>query len=262
MFPLLPFPDTTEFALFALVMGRVGGIFAAIPLFGGKSVPLRIKAVLVFVMTLVFFPIVRAGLPPVPADTVSLYLLVLKEALVGVTIGLLSQVIFSAVEFFGQIVGMQMGFTVSSLFDPAMGTQVSVMSMLQNMLATLLFMSLGMHHLFIRAIVESYHVLPLGGWHMSTGLYTFVVAATGQVFILAIKLGAPVMASLLAATMALGVMARTFPQMNIFMMSFPLNIGLGFLVLGATLLSFFHTLGGMFATLEGQISTLFKLMGN
>lgn len=262
MFPLLPFPDTTEFALFALVMGRIGGIFSAIPLFGGKSVPMRIKVVLVFVMALVFFPIIRARLPQIPLDTVSLALLVLKEALVGISLGLLSQVIFAAVEFFGQIVGMQMGFTMSSLFDPTMGTQVSVMSMLQNLLAMLLFMSLGMHHLFIRAIVDSYNVVPLGAWHMSTGLYTFLVTATGGVFVLAIKLAAPVMASLLAATMALGVMARTFPQMNIFMMSFPLNIGLGFLVLGVTLLAFFHTLGNAFTGLDRQISTLFRLMGS
>ena len=259
---MLPFPDTTEIALFALVMGRIGGILSAIPMFGGKTVPMKIKVVLVFAMTLVFFPLVRAGLPQIPMDTVSLALLVIKEALVGITLGLLAQVIFSAVEFFGQIVGMQMGFTISSQFDPAMGTQTSVMATLQNMLAMLLFLSLGMHHLFIRAIVESYHVVPLGAWHMSTGLYTFVVTVTGQVFILAIKLAAPVMASLLAATMALGVMARTFPQMNIFMMSFPLNIGLGFLVLGVTLMAFFHTLGNMFSSLDGQITTLFRLIGS
>ncbi len=262
MFPLLPFPDTTEFVLFALVMGRVGGILSSIPLFGGKSVPMRIKVVLVFVMALVFFPIVRAGLPQVPTDSVSLVLLVLKESLVGISLGLLSQVIFSAVEFFGQIVGTQMGLSASSLFDPAMGGQVSVMSVLQNMLAMLLFLSLGLHHLFIRAVVESYQVVPLGAWHVSPGLYTFVVTATGEVFIIAIKLAAPVMASLMVATMALGVMARVFPQMNIFMMSFPLNIGLGFLVLGATLLAFFRTLGNVFAGLDGQITALFRLIGS
>lgn len=262
MFPLLPFPDVTEFALFSLVLGRVAGILSAIPLFGGKSVPMRIKAVLVFAMTLVFFPIVRSRLQGIPTDTVSLTLLVLREALVGISLGLLSQVVFSAVEFFGQIVGMQMGFTVASLFDPTMGTQVSVMSMLQNMLAMLLFMSLGMHHVFIRAIVESYNVVPVGAWHMSKDLYAFVVMATGGLFVLAIKLAAPVMASLLAATMALGVMARTFPQMNIFMMSFPLNIGLGFLVLGGTLLSYFHTLGNTFSGLDRQITTLLRLMGS
>jgi len=77
---------------------------------------------------------------------------------------------------------------------------VSIMSVLQNLFAVLLFMVLGMHHIFIRAIVESYAVVPVGAWHMSGGLLQFVIAATTGVFILAIKLAAPVMASLLAAT--------------------------------------------------------------
>lgn len=262
MFPLLPFPDVSEFALFTLVLGRLAGIFSAIPLFGGKSVPARIKVATVFAMTLVFFPVVRAKMPQLPADSISLGLVMVREALVGLSLGLLSQVIFSAVEFCGQIIGTQMGFTVSSLFDPALGTQVSNMSVLQNLLAMLLFMTLGMHHVFIRAIVESYAVLPVGAWHMSGELVRFIIATTTGVFILGIKLAAPVAVSILAATMALGVMARSFPQMNIFMISFPLNIGLGFLILGGTLLLFFRTLGAAFDGLGQQITVLLRLMGS
>lgn len=261
MFPLLPFPDVAEFSLFTLVLGRIGGLFAAIPLFGGRMVPARIKIATVFAMTLVFYPIVRAGLPTLPSDTVSLALLMVREALIGITLGLLAQVIFSAVEFCGQIVGMQMGLSIASQFDPAMGTQTSVMSVLQNLLAMLLFMALGMHHVFIRAIVESYGVVPVGAWHMSGGLLKFMIGATTGVFILAIKLAAPVMASLVAATVALGVMARSFPQMNVFMISFPVNIGLGFLALGITLTIFARTLGNSFNAINEQISTLFKLLG-
>lgn len=261
MFPLFPFPDPSEFALFTLVLGRMAGLFSAIPLFGGKIVPARVKVATVFAMALVFFPMVRAKLPQLPADSISLGLLTVREALIGLSLGLLSQVIFSAVEFCGQIIGTQMGFSAAAQFDPTMGTQVSIMSVFQNLLAILLFMSLGMHHVFIRAIVESYAVVPVGAWHMSGELLQFVIATTTGVFILAIKLAAPVMASLLAATVALGIMARSFPQMNIFMISFPLNIGLGFVVLGVTLLVFFRTLGHAFDSLGQQISVLFRLLG-
>ena len=261
MFPLLPFPDVAEFALFTLVMGRMAGLFSAIPLFGGKIVPTRIKIAVIFVMALVFFPIVRANLPKIPVDILSLGLLVGREVLIGLSLGLLSQVVFSAVEFCGQFIGMQMGFTTASLFDPTMGTQLSVLSVFENVLATLLFMSLGMHHLFLRTIIESYRVVPLGAWHMSGELLAFVVTTTGGIFVLAIKLAAPLMASLLAATVSLGVMARIFPQMNIFMMSFPLNIGLGFIVLGITLRVFFHILSSSFAGLSQQITTLLRLIG-
>jgi len=261
VFPLLPFPDVSEFSLFTLVLGRMAGLFSAIPLFGGKIVPARVKVAMVFAMTLVFFPIVRAKLPLLPADSISLGLLMVREAMIGLTLALLSQVIFSAVEFCGQIIGIQMGFSAASQFDPTMGTQVSIMSVFQNLLAVLLFMALGMHHVFIRAIVESYSVVPVGTWHMSGDLLKFIITATTGVFILAIKLAAPVMVSLLAATVALGVMARSFPQMNIFMISFPLNIGLGFMVLGVTLLLFVRTLSHAFDSLGQQIGTLFRLMG-
>ncbi len=261
MSSLFHLADVAEFTLFVLVLGRMAGLFSAIPLFGGKGVPTRIKIVLIFSMSLVFFPVVRVYLTAVPEDVLSLGLLVAREVLVGLSLGLLSQVIFSAVEFCGQFIGMQMGFTTASLFDPTMGTQVSVLSVLENLLATLLFMSLGMHHLFLRAIMESYQLIPLGAWHVSGELLTFVVATTGGIFTLAIKLAAPLMASLLAATVSLGVMARIFPQMNIFMMSFPLNIGLGFIVLGITVKVFFHILGNAFLTLSQQITTLFRLLG-
>ncbi len=261
MFPQFHFPDVSEFALFSLVLGRMAGLFSAIPLFGGKMVPARVKVATVFAMTLVFFPLVRARLPQLPADSISLGLLSIREALIGLSLGLLSQVIFSAVEFCGQIIGLQMGFSAASQFNPALGTQVSIMSVMQNLLAVLLFMTLGMHHVFIRAIVESYAVVPLGAWHMSGELLQFVIATTTGVFILAIKLAAPVMASLLAATVALGVMARSFPQMNIFMISFPVNISLGFTVLGVTLLVFFRTLGHAFDTLGQQINALFRILG-
>ena len=261
MLSLLHFPDPSEFILFTLVMGRIGGLFSAIPLFGGKGVPARIKVALILVMSLVFFPAVRSHLSVVPTDVLSLGLLVVREVLIGLSLGLLSQVIFSAVEFCGQFIGMQMGFTTASLFDPTMGTQLSVLSVLENLLATLLFMSLDMHHLFLRAIIESYQVIPLGAWHVSRELLTFFVATTGGIFVLAIKLAAPLMASLLAATVSLGVMARIFPQMNIFMMSFPLNIGLGFVVLGITVKVFFHILSSAFLSLSQQINTLFRLLG-
>ena len=261
MLELLHFPGPAEFTLFVLVLGRMAGLFSAIPLFGGKGVPIRIKVVLSFTMALVFFPAVRGYLHTVPDDVFTLAILVVQEVLIGLSLGLLSQVIFSAVEFCGTFIGMQMGFTTASLFDPTMGTQVSVLSVLENLLATLLFMTLEMHHVFLRAIIESYQVIPLGAWHISNELLKFIVATTGGIFVLAIKLAAPLMASLLAATVSLGVMARIFPQMNIFMMSFPLNIGLGFIVLGITVKVFFNILSANFISLSHQITTLFRLIG-
>ena len=263
MFPLTtPFPSTNEVAFFALVLGRMAGIFAAIPLFGGRRVPMNIKALIIFVISVVCFPLIKAKAPELPADMLSLGMLMIRETLVGTCLGLLSLIIFAAVEFCGQICGIQIGLSIVSEIDPSQGDQQSIIAIFQEMFATLLFLSLGVHHVFIGALVESYAVLPVGGWTMSEGLLNFLVVTIGQVFVLAIKLAAPVMVTLLLTSVMLGIMARAFPQMNVFFVSMPLNIGIGFLILGLSLNVFLQTLQGSFGTLDEQIMTLMKLMGN
>jgi flagellar biosynthesis protein FliR len=256
---ILPFLTINDFTFFTLVLGRVAGIFAAIPIFGGRRVPITVRMATILAMAMVLYPVVSENIPRLPADTISLVILIIREALVGLTLSLLSQVIFSAVAFCGQLVGTQMGLSVAALFNPDMG-QVTVISNLQDLIATLLFLTLGIHHVFIRAIVESYSVIPVGAWHMSEGLLRTLIAVTSGLFILAIKLAAPVMVALLAAGVVMGIIARSFPQMNVFMISFPLNIGIGFLVLGITLLSFSQAVADAFGVISSQISTLFRLM--
>src|ERR1039457_4981544 len=139
MFPLMPFPGVADFALFSLVLGRMAGMFAAIPMFGGKIVPARIKVAATFAMTLLFFPILKTKMPQIPDDSISLALMMSRETLVGLTLGLLSQAIFSAVEFCGQMIGTQMGFSAARFLDPSMGSQQSLMAVLQNLIASLFF---------------------------------------------------------------------------------------------------------------------------
>lgn len=260
MFPLLPFPSPREVIFFMLVLSRVAGIFAALPVFGGHTVPLRIKVISVFMITLVCFPTLSVAIPQVPSDVFILALLVFSEVMVGLTLGFITQIIFAAVEFSGQIIGMQMGLTISSILDPSRGTQVQIMSVLQTLFATLMFLSLNIHHQFIRAIMDSFRVIPLGGWHLSGELVHFLVMRTADIFIIGIRLAAPVMVALLLTTVALGIMARAFPQMNIFMISLPLNVGLGLVIMGMTLTIFFHVLEVSFGHLSGQIDALFRLM--
>lgn len=258
--PSLPFATLDQFIVFMLVLGRVSGILAATPMFGGKLVSNRVKAALAFALALVLFPVLVPKLPNLPTDIISFGLLMLKEALIGISLGLLSQIIFAAVEFCGFIVSSQMGLSIALQFDPTLGMQVSSMTVFQNLLAMLLFLSLGAHHLFFSAIVESYQLLPVGSWHMSGELLKFITTAVGGIFVLGVKLAAPVMASLLAVTVMLGIMARVFPQMNVFMVSMPLNIGLGFLFLGLSLMAFVGTLEKAFGAIPTQIRALFKLL--
>lgn len=260
MFPLLPFPSPREVIFFMLVLSRVAGIFAALPVFGGRLMPLRIKAITVIMITLVCFPTLSVAIPQIPPDVFSFALLVFSEVMIGLTLAFITQIVFAAVEFSGQIIGMQMGMTISSILDPSRGTQTQIMSVIQTLFATLMFLSQNIHHMFIRAIMDSFRVIPLGGWHLNGELVNFLVMRTADIFIIGIRLAAPVMVALLLANVALGIMARAFPQMNIFMISMPLHIGLGLLILGMTLTIFFHVLQVSFGNLNGQIEALFRLM--
>lgn len=260
MFPLMPFPSPREVILFMLVLSRVAGIFAALPVFGGQRLPIRIKSVTVLMITLVCFPVLRLAPPQVPGDAFSLGLLALSEVMVGLTLAFITQIIFAAVEFSGQIIGMQMGLTIASVIDPNMSNQSQIMSVVQTLFATLMFLALNIHHIFIGTIIDSFRVIPLGGWHISGELVNFLITRTSDVFIIGVRLAAPVMVALLLSSVALGIMARAFPQMNIFMLSMPLNIGLGLIVLGATITIFMHVLQVSFGHLKGSVDTLFKLM--
>lgn len=260
MFPLLPFPTQREVVIFALVLARMAGMFSALPVFGGKRQPLQVRVVTVVAITLVCFPILAVEAPHVPEDTISLALMALREVLIGITLSFVTQIIFSAVEFSGQIISMQMGFTIASIIDPTHGDQSQLMSVMQSLLATLMFLSLNIHHMFIRAIVDSFHIIPLGVWHIHGEIISFLTKATADIFVLGVRLAAPVMVALLLTSVALGIMARAFPQMNVFMVSFPLNIGIGFIVLGLTLTMFFHVLEVSFGAAKEQIGTLFRLM--
>jgi flagellar biosynthetic protein FliR len=260
MFSALPLSSFQELSLFSLVLGRMGGIFAAIPLFGGRSVPTRVRSAAVLALALVLYPVVRQTLPPLPGDTLSLALLMLRETLIGITLGVVSQAIFVAIEFGGQLVSVQTGLSIATQFDPIMGDQFTALSALQNIIGMLLFMTLGVHHVFLKALVESYQVIPVGGWHMSGPLLQFLTGVTASIFVLGIKLAGPVMVALLATSVVLGIMARAFPQMNVFMVSMPLNIAIGLLLLAVSLLVFVHTLQGAFGGLPQQIKVLFKLL--
>jgi len=260
MFDSLPIASLDDLIPFALVLARVAGLFSAIPVFGGRVVQARVKAPLILAMALLIFPIVRPEAIPPAGDAISLMLIVIREVLVGLTMGMISQVIFAAVEFCGHQVGSQMGLSMSSMFDPNTQAHVPTMAMFQSLLATLLFLSFGVHHFFLTGIVDSYRLLPLGAWHTSPELFSFIISVSSGMFVIAVKLAAPVAVALLATTVALGIAARSFPSMNVFVISMPLNIGVGLVILGISLPVFLRVLKNAFGGLVQQIDTLFRLL--
>jgi flagellar biosynthetic protein FliR len=219
-----------------------------------------LRTALALAFSLVLFPVVEPLLPRPDFSPLSLGLLMANEALLGLMVGFAGRLVFTAVEFGGTVIGYQMGFAAANVFDPQNQQQTSMIAQFQNILAILIFLALDIHHIFLRAIVDSYHALPPGGFDLSGGAVPFIMQLAGNIFVLGVKFSAPVLAVLLLSGLVLGILSRIFPQLNVFMLSFPLNIGLAFLGIGLTLGLATRLLGREFNGLWEQFQHLFRLL--
>ncbi len=224
-----------QFQNFAVCTSRVAGFLTAIPVYFGAQTPMRLKAGLVIALSLVLFPLLQPYVVDVDFRPPAFLLLVINETLLGMMIGLIARFIFISVEFGGTIIGYQMGFAAANIFDPQNQRQTALISQFQNVFAILIFLSLDIHHYFIRTAVHSYEILPPGNLNFSGEAVPYLVELSTRMFILGVQFSAPILVILLLSGLILGILSRTFPQLNVFLLSFPINIGISFAVIGLTL---------------------------
>ncbi len=231
-FQLIPI---NEFQTFLICLARVAGFVAAIPIILASQTPAQVKAGLVFMITLVLFPVMEPSIPPVSFQPATFLLLMVSEVLLGSMIGLIARMVFTAVEYGGTVIGYQMGFAAANVFDPQNQRQISLISQFQNIFAILIFLAVDGHHVFLQVAAESYKLLPPGAFNISGEAIPYLLKLSSKIFFLGIQFSAPILAVLLLSGLILGILARVFPQLNVFLLSFPLNIGISFTVIGLTL---------------------------
>ncbi|MBN1958725.1 MAG: flagellar biosynthetic protein FliR, partial [Desulfuromonadales bacterium] len=241
-------------------LARVAAMFAAIPVFSGAQIPPQMRIGVAVMFAMLTYPVVKGFIPVGSITPVELGLMVAAEIILGLLVGFLAQLVFMAAEFAGSLIGYQMGFAAANVFDPSTQQQVALISQFQGIFAILLFLSLDIHHLFLEAIVASFEMLPPGSMNLSGGAIPLIVEVANHSLILSLRLVAPILALLILSNLTLGVMARVFPQLNVFLLSFPLNIGISFIVMGLTLGIFASILQGEFSTLTERFLNLFSLM--
>lgn len=249
-----------KFQAFLVCTARVAGFVSAIPVLFSTQTPFMIRTGTAMMISLVLFPIMSPFIPQVPFQTASFLFLVVNETLVGLILGLMVQLIFTAVEFGGTVIGYQMGFAAANVFDPQNQRQTSLISQFQNVFAILLFLALNVHHIFIRAAAQSYAILPPGKLDLSHAAIPYLIELSSKMFALSLQFSAPVLALLLLSGLILGILARTFPQLNVFLLSFPLNIGISFIVIGLTLGVVATLLRREFDAIPERISTIIQLL--
>jgi flagellar biosynthetic protein FliR len=193
--------------------------------------------------------------------TLLLILVILKELLIGIMIGILGRFLFVGVQFGGQIIGFQMGFGVVNILDPQTNSQISIIAQFQNIVMILIFLSIGGHRLIIEAIVQCFKIVPLGTFVIPEHSYMFLVKTFSEIFVIALKIVAPVFVTLIITHVIMGIIARLVPQINILIVGFPIQIAAGLIVIIFSMTYFYSVFEIITHDFFKNVLTIFKILG-
>lgn len=254
---------TTEglklFSMWLLAFARFAGFFVQAPIFGSHHFDKKVLVALAATMSIVLFPELK--LPPTfTFEIVPYFLMVATQVVTGLVIGFVSFMIMAAAQFGGEMLDVQMGLSVASSFDPATGSTVNMMRRMKFYLAMILYLIMDGHHFLIRAIYQSFDLIPVTGMNLTGNVITQCVVLTGQIFYLGLQISAPALAALFVTQVALGLLARVAPQMNVFMLSFPLNIAIGLSLICASMYVLFMTYHNLFDQNYRDVMAIVKAM--
>lgn len=236
-------------------MFRIGAMLMAAPVFGARTVPIRVRIGLMLAITFVVAPM----LDPVPVtDPLSpvAVLIIIQQVLIGVLMGFALQMVMSAVVMGGQVVSMQMGLGFSVMVDPQNGAQTPVISQFYLLMVTLVFLVLNGHLVLIEVLVDSFRTMPISQESLQPESLWQLLSWGSSMFAGAVGMALPAIASLLVVNFAFGIMTRSSPQLNIFAIGFPITIMIGFAVILVTLPSMLPQAEGMFNSIYAVLRQL------
>jgi len=250
---------TTDIQIFLLIFSRVVSVLWLLPIFSSKAVSVPFKAgVSLLIAYLLFDSIVVDR--SFSSDPYFLFLFVIKEVFIGLSIGFFVRVLFTAVNVAGEIISIQSGFSFARFMDPLSMTQVTVIEQLKNLLAMMLFLAMDAHHILVRAIVASFRDVPIGSVAIQQSFFQYLITVSGRIFVTGFKIGAPIIVTLMFVEIALGMLSRMIPQINIFIEGVPLKILVTVIMFSFSLGVIVPVIVNMFKGMDGEILRLFRLM--
>ena len=253
--------DPNTFLGFVIIFARITGVMVAAPIFGDPTIPNQVKVGLSLVISLVFFPVISA---PYLGDNPGLLNLVLMlggELGIGLLIGFSARLLLAGIEMAGEVAGFQMGLGIANVVDPSSQAQVSLIGQVMIIFATIIFVALDGHHIFIQALASSYDLVAPGALTLSQPAFDHFMLVAGRMFLIGLQVGAPLVVALLAANFAMGLIARSVPQVNIFIVGFPFTIGLGLLFLTLSFPFFAQAVARILGELDVIILAGMKALG-
>lgn len=224
--------DPALYLSFLLTFIRVSLVVFLLPFFGGEACPPTVKAAMCLVFTMAIFPRLSVAATAMPTHPFELVIIIMGELLLGLVLGLAVQFVFAGIQTGGHVLSFQMGFTMISFADPLSGAAIGVTSHLLYMVAMLTFLALDGHLYLLKAFSETFTLIPPGQLFLGDRLLHKMIDLSGDMFLMAIKIAAPVLAALFLIELALALMARAAPQMNLLMIGMPIKIAVGFGFMG------------------------------
>lgn len=221
-------------AAFIFPLARILALISSAPVLGNKQVPGHVKIGLSVLITIIVAPTLDIPHGIEPGSAMG-FLILLQQMLVGLAMGFAMRIVFSAVEMSGELAGLQMGLGFASFYDPQNASFSPVLAQFLGIIATLAFLSLNGHLYMLDALAASFHDFPIGTAAPSAlGLHTLAIW-TGSIFIYGVQMSMPLLGALLITNLALGILTRSAPQLNLFAVGFPITLAIGFIAVALSI---------------------------
>jgi len=247
--------------IFILILVRMSGLFVISPIFGRRNIPSYFKIGFAFMVSLILVNIVEIPNPDYYDNIYSYVFLVIKEFLVGLSLGFISYAMFSAIYLAGQLIDMQIGFGMVNVLDPISNIQVPITSNFYFILGMLVFLAINGQHVLIKALFDSYNYVQLGSVTINDSLLEDFIRIFRGMFITGFKIAAPITAAVLISDVTLGILSKTVPQLNVFVVGLPFKTILGIVVMMISIPAFIMLLEALFNDMNSEMYNLLKDMG-
>ncbi|MEN8908250.1 MAG: flagellar biosynthetic protein FliR [Clostridiales bacterium] len=244
-----------------MVFVRMTGIFVIAPIFGRKNIPSYYKIGFAFFLSLIAINFVEISQIEKVTTLLEFSFIIMSEFIVGIIIGFIAYLVFSAIYLAGQLIDMQIGFGVVNVLDPMSNIQIPITANFYMIIATLIFLGFDGHHILINAVFESYKYIPLGSLNANAKLIDDLLVTFGTSFSMGFKIAAPITAAVMITDVALGIMSKTMPQLNIFMVGMPLKIIMGIFIIIITMGGFITIVKMIITNIDSDLTRIIRDLG-
>jgi len=257
---LLHFFDlTTPLILtFTAVLIRVAFMFLFLPVWGEMMTPAKVQILAIVAIAMALTPVVRIDFNAYPASLGQMIYAIAVEAALGFSVAFLVRLVFAAVQIAGQMAGEQIGFAIANVLSPDQSSQITVVAQIKYAFALLLFFTLNFHLVVFRAMAESFEIAPAFHVQMGANVFALTDAMATAMFSMSVKMAAPILATMLFVNVALGLINKASPQVNVFLESFPIRIILGLFIFSMVVRALSRLLSGYYVQLDHALQAMLQ----